>query len=127
MLATPSVAAVIDFNAATADDYLFTTYDEDGFRISAEDGHYDIFGPGIWCNLTSGICPNNFLNVDDALYGPAVTRLSQVGGGTFDLTGFDVLDVYQYNQQTFQHSSCGSACIVRSSKGGAACRSHPGR
>lgn len=111
-------AAVLDFDATTGDDYLFASYDEDGFRLSVVSGHYDFFGPGMWCNLTSGVCPDNFLNVDDSAYGPATIRLAPIGGGQFDLVSFDVLDVYQYNQQTYQYSACDSGCIVRSSKGG---------
>lgn len=114
----PASAAVIDFDATTPDDYLFAAYEEDGFRLTVSAGHYDFFGPGIWCNLTSGVCPNNFLNVDDSVYGPATVRLAAVDGGTFDLASLDVLDVYQYNQQTYQFSGCGAGCIVRSSLGG---------
>lgn len=111
-------AAVIDFDATTADDYLFAAYEEDGFRVTVTSGHYDFFGPGIWCNLTSGVCPDNFINLDDSLYGPSVVRLTQVDGLPFDLTGFTVLDAYQYNQQTYQFSGCGTGCLVRSSRGG---------
>lgn len=113
-------AAVLDFDATTAGDYLFASYDEDGFRLSVTSGHYDFFGPGTWCNLTSGVCTSNFLNVDDSAYGPATMRLAPVGGGQFDLASFDVLDVYQYNQQTYQYSTCDSGCVVSSSKGGSA-------
>lgn len=114
----PARATTIDFDASTADDYLFTPYEEDGFTITVQDGHYDLFGPGIWCNLTSGECPDNFINVDDSVYGPATVRIAPTGGGLFDLTAMTILDVYQYNQQTYQFSACGTGCLVTSSTGG---------
>lgn len=116
----PVEAAVIDFNGTTADDYLFADYSEDGYLITKEtgSGHYDFFGPGL-CNLNSGVCSDNFINVDDSGgYGPSTIRMAQVGGGGFDLFSLSVLDVYDYNQQTFQFSACGLNCQVRSSKGG---------
>jgi hypothetical protein len=116
-VASPARAAVLDFNATTADDYLFAPYDEDGLRLMVASGHYDFFGPGLW-NLTSGVCPNNFLNVDDSVYGAAAVRNAPLGGGTFDVQSLDLLDTYQYNQQTSQFSACGAGCLVRSSLGG---------
>lgn len=120
-LLSPARAAVIDFDATTNGQYLFADYEEDGYLLTKQTGHYDFFGPApLWCNLTSGNCVSNFLNVDSSAYGPATIRFSQVGGGTFNLLSFDVLDVYQYNQQTYQFSACGANCLVRSSKGGQA-------
>lgn len=119
VLATlPARAALIDFDASSPDDYLFAAYQEDGFGLSVLSGHYDLFGPGIWCNLTSGVCPNNFLNVDDSVYGPSTVRIGLEGGGAFNLQSLDVLDVYQFNQQTYQYSACATGCLVRSSQGG---------
>jgi hypothetical protein len=117
-LAAPAQSAVLDFDATTAAQYLFANHAEDGFELSLQSGHYDFFGPGVWCNLTSGVCTSNFLNVDSSAYGPATIRLSRQGGGVFDLVSFDVLDVYDFNQQGSVFSACGLGCVVRSSSGG---------
>lgn len=75
-------AATITFDSATLESSLTAPYTESGFIMSLEAGHYDIRGGG-----TGG---TNYVNINRTRSsGPATITFARVGGGVFDLTGFD--------------------------------------
>ena len=110
-------AVIMDFDASPGGTFLFAPYQEDGFQITVQQNHYDIWNN---CGYPGG-CLSNFLVVDDGGFGDTLLRLTKVGGGPFDLVSLDVVQASAYDASVSQSSMpCGVFCTVTSSNGGSA-------
>ena len=123
-LAGPGRAAVIDFDAATPVLDASGPYVEDGFQFAAAGGspnHFDI----VTCSGLPPACGNYHIMFDnDGGLRNSSVRLSKVGGGAFDLIGFDVFRaetrIFTYSAPYMFTEPCAARCQVRSSTGGLA-------
>src|SRR5689334_8149712 len=74
-------SATITFDSAAPGTFLTAPYNESGFTMSLDSGHYDFLN-----NLGT-----NYLNIDEVNFGPAKVSFAPTGGGTFDLINLDVI------------------------------------
>ena len=73
---------VLDFDGATLGSFQTGNLSEDGYTITVDAGHYDIFSSG------GG---NQYFHIDEQMFGLTTVTLSMEGGGLFDALSFDVV------------------------------------